>query len=176
MECTRNTPHRFSYEGVMTPSSTHPWPRLIVALLVTFLGWGCSDQGPEEDLLHHVEAARNRWGAVRPDRYTYGLYRICECLPDMAGPVSVWVQGVEPIDWIYEDGRGVPPSLRPHFPSVDGLLDLIEDAIRTGAWEVTVTYDTDTGVPVDVRIDYEPYVSDEEAYYRVVSMPRPPDG
>jgi hypothetical protein len=146
---------------------------LAVPLVVSLFG-GCSDQGPQDQLLQHVESARARWNATRPDLYTYDLYRICECTPAMSGPVSVLVEGVAPVGWSYEDGGPVPAELRPWFPSVDGLLDIIEDAIRQGAWEVTVQYDAETGVPVQFRIDYEQLVFDEEASYRVVAMPRAP--
>lgn len=158
--------------------NTPPRPsavRVLAVLLVTSPFGGCSDQGPQDQLLQHVERARARWNAARLDRYTYDLYRICECTPEMAGPVSVLVEGVGPVGWSYQDGSPVPVEVRPGFPSVDGLLDLIEDAIRRSAWEVTVQYDTETGVPVQFRIDYEQLVFDEEASYRVVAMPRAPD-
>jgi len=148
--------------------------RLLAALALAPLAGGCSDQGPDDELLRHVETARSRWNAVRLDRYTYDLLRICECTPELAGPVSVSVQGADPIAWAYVDGSAVPASIRPSFPSVDGLFDLIEDAIRQGAWEVTAMYDGETGVPIEFRIDYEQFVFDEEAYYRVVAMPQAP--
>jgi hypothetical protein len=131
----------------------------------------CSDQGPQDELLGYVQNARARWRSVRPDRYSYDLYRICECTPEMAGPVSVTAQGSGAVAWRYDDGTEVGAALRPFFPSVDGLLDLIEDAIREGAFEVTVQYDQVTGVPVEFRIDYEQLVFDEEASYRVERMP-----
>jgi hypothetical protein len=92
----------------------------------------------------------------------------------MSGPVTVSVQGLTPVARTYEGGGAVPDSLQTLFPSVDGLLDMIEEAIRGGAWDVTVQYDPETGVPVEFRIDYEPLVFDEEASYRVVAMPRTP--
>jgi len=158
----------------MKTPSTAPSLRILGILFLTALVGGCSDQGPGDEFLQHVERARARWNATRLDRYTFDLYRICECTPDMAGPVTVSVEGLDAIAWTYRDGGAVAADLQPSFPSVDGLLDMIEDAIRQGAWEVTARYDPETGVPVEFRIDYEQFVFDEEAYYRVVGMPRAP--
>jgi hypothetical protein len=169
------TPRRDnSYLPVMQTSSLRPALRLLAFLVLAVSATGCSDLGPQDELLRNVESARARWNASRLDPYTYGLYRICECTPEMAGPVSVLVQGVSPVGWTYQDGSTVPASLRPHFPSVDGLLDMLEDAIRAGAWEVTVQYDAATGVPLQFRIDYDQFVFDDEDSYRVVAMPRAP--
>ena len=158
-----------------TPTLSPVVPLLAVLLLASASG-GCSDLGPEDELLQHVENARTRWNAARPQRYTYSLRRTCECTPDMAGPVSVTVQGTEAVAWHYPDGRDVAAELHAHFPSVDGLLAMIEEAVREGAWDVNVQYDGATGVPVYVGIDYEQFVFDEEAIYNVVEMPRASEG
>lgn len=150
--------------------------RLLAVVALAPLSGGCSDQGPDDELLRHVETARSRWNSARLDRYAYGLLRICECTPELAGPVSVSVQGADAIAWTYADGSVVPPAIRPSFPSVDGLFDMIEQAIRQGAWEVSAMYDEQTGVPIEFRLDYEQFVFDEEAYYRVVAMPQAPSG
>ena len=89
--------------------------------------------------------------------------------------VLVTVQGGEAVAWRYPDGREVAAGLHPHFPSVDGLLDMIEEAVREGAWDVNVQYDAETGVPVYFRIDYEQFGFDEEAIYNVVEMPGTPE-
>lgn len=148
--------------------------RLWVAVAWALVAVGCSDQGPEEELLAQVHSARTRWLAQRPARYVYGLERICSgCTAADQGPVDVTVDRATPVAWRYAgDGPAVPGEIAALFPSVDGLLDLIEDAIRTGAYEVSAQYDAGTGVPLVVRIDYEPFVFDEERYYRVVRLPR----
>jgi hypothetical protein len=38
---------------------------------------------------------------------------------------------------------------------------------------VEVTYDRDTGVPLDIYIDYDEYVADEELGLSVESLPVP---
>ena len=158
----------------MTTPSTRPPIRLLAFLVVAASAAACSDLGPQDELLQNVRNARAQWNATRLDPYTYGLYRICDCTAEMAGPVTVLVQGIDAVGWTYQDGSAVPVSLRSSFPSVDGLLDLIEDAIRAGAWDVTVQYDAATGVPIQLRIDYDQFDFEDEVSYRVVAMPRAP--
>lgn len=155
----------------MRTPTIFPTVPLLAVLLVASVTGGCSDLGPEDELLEHVENARTRWNAVRPQRYTYVLRRTCECTPEMAGPVAVTVQGRNGVGWSYADGSAVAEAHHPHFPSVDGLFDMIEGAVRAGAWDVNVRFDNETGVPVYVRIDYEQLVFDEEDIYDVVEMP-----
>jgi hypothetical protein len=61
------------------------------------------------------------------------------------------------------------------FPTVDGLFDVLEEAVRRDAHRVDVTWDPETGVPVDLYVDYDENVADEETGYRVTEIPTPLD-
>jgi hypothetical protein len=148
--------------------------RRVFAVAVAALVTGCGDQGPESALLDQVRGARQRWTAVRPAAYDFDLERLCSgCTSREPGPVTVRVRDEEVLTRTYTaDGTPVPADVSPHFLSVDGLLDLIEDAITAEAYEVVVHYDPATGVPRSLRIDYEPLVFDEERSYVVHALPR----
>jgi hypothetical protein len=66
-----------------------------------------------------------------------------------------------------DSGEPVPGDLAPHFPTVDGLFDVIKDAMDRDVHQLRVTYDGDTGIPVDIWIDYEANAVDEELGYQV---------
>lgn len=122
------------------------------------------DHGPREEL----EENRARWEAARPPAYAMVLERLCFCPQETRGPVRITVQGTIPTARVYTDsGEAVPAELGPVFPTVDGLFDVLLDAYDRGAHEVRVTYDDDTGIPVDVWIDYHEDAIDEELGYQV---------
>jgi len=150
-------------------------PRPLGALfLVVALGPGCSDQGPDDALFAQLDAARDLWTRSRPGRYTYVIEQICDCPPEETGPVRIDVDGESVLSRTYVDGGAVPGELAGLFPTVDQLFTLIGDAIGASAWDVRASYDPGSGVPLSVRIDYEPLEFGEEVAYRTVSLPAPP--
>ncbi len=130
---------------------------------------GCGVLGPDEEQRSELERAEDRWAAARPQAYRYAVRRLCFCGPDAIGPVRVSVVGSVATDRFYVgSGEPVPGDLASLFPSVDGLFDILRDAIGRDAHRIDVTYDPETGVPTDLRIDYRENVADEELGFTVV--------
>ncbi len=71
-----------------------------------------------------------------------------------------------------DTGEVVPASFADLFPSVDGLFEVLTDAVRRGAHDVRVTWGSENGLPLDFFIDYSVNVADEEQGYHVVEPPR----
>ena len=67
-----------------------------------------------------------------------------------------------------DDGTPVPAQHAESFPTVDGLFQLILDAIEDDADEIDVVYDPDTGVPLEIAIDFIEMAADDELTVRVV--------
>jgi hypothetical protein len=147
-------------------------PVLPLALLLA----GCSDQGPEVvGLQAEIEANRVIWVAQRPADYVYEIERLCFCVVEARGPVVVTVKGGQVVARTFTDGGGgVPADLASLFPAADGLFDILEDALDREAHEVRVTWDDETGLPVDFWIDYMEFAVDEEVGYRIVVLPHTP--
>jgi hypothetical protein len=75
----------------------------------------------------------------------------------------VTVQNGVAVGRVYVDsGLDVPGAAAPSFPTVDGLFDILRDAIQAEADRIDVTYDPDLGVPLDFWIDYSEMAADEE--------------
>jgi len=137
----------------------------LVLLLVTA---GCDILGPDAQV-DGLEEARERWAATAPDPYTFAVERLCFCGPDARGPVRMIVSGGTITSQIYVEGAAeVVGQATEWFPDVEGLFDVIQDAIDRDAHTIQVTYDQVTGVPVDLWIDYEEFTADEELGFRVV--------
>ena len=148
--------------------------RLSMAAILVTLAGGCSDLGPDETLQEELERAQRSWAAEGPEAYVYGVERICFCGLESRGPVRVRVEAGVVTERAYvESGEPVPSALADLFPSVEGLFDLVRDAISMGAHTVRVTYDPELGVPVDLWIDYHAQVADEELGMRVAEPVEP---
>jgi hypothetical protein len=137
---------------------------------LTLLGTAtaCGILDPDDGARSDLEVARERWEQVRPQSYSMVLTRMCFCAPEGIGPVRIQVVGTTATERVYVDsGEPVPENLAPHFPTVDGLFDVLLDAMARDAHQIQVTYDGDTGIPADLWIDYEANVADEELGYQV---------
>lgn len=145
-------------------------------VLVLMLG-ACSDLGPVEGSRAELERNRETWQRLRPSSYEYGVERLCFCGFESRGPVRVTVTGDDVSGRTYIDsGDPVPAPLGELFPTVDGLFDVLFDAIEREAYRIDVTYDPISGVPLDLWIDYLHTVADEELGFSVtetVRLPRP---
>jgi hypothetical protein len=56
---------------------------------------------------------------------------------------------------------------------VDGLFDVLRDAMNEGAHEIRVTYNPANGVPIDFWIDYSENTADEELGFIVTESVQP---
>jgi len=121
-----------------------------------------------------LERNRERWEATRPDRYVYAVERLCFCL--MRGPARVTVENDEVVSVLLVDPEeGASPSQAGEglFPDVDGLFDILEDALERDAHGIEVTYDPATGAPLEFFIDYLENAIDEELGMRVTEPVTP---
>ena len=139
---------------------------LLFALILTAAGCGILD--PDGGQRGELDDNRERWESVRPAAYAVVVERLCFCGGEARGPVRVLVQGTIPTERTYTaSGQAVSAELAPFFPTIDGLFDVLADAFDRDAHEVRVTYDEETGIPVDVWIDYEENTADEELGFSV---------
>ncbi len=148
--------------------------RRVLLPMMLVLAAGCSDQGPEATLRREIQQNRALWDAHRPETYTYNVQVLCFCPMTPLGGVVVRVSGTQVLGRTYaETGDAVDPVGADSYPSVDGLFQILEDAVNRDAAHISVTWDPDTGVPLDFFIDYQEQVADEELGYRVLAVPSP---
>lgn len=146
-----------------------------VATLVAATLSACSPTGPDpddhEELRAELERSRRLWREQGVDDYELVLERLCFCPPELVEPVVVDVRdGRITAVVVAETGVPVDPELAGFFPDVEGLFDVIEDAIDRDAHAVAVTFDPDTGVPLAIDIDYDAQIADEELSFRVLDL------
>ena len=137
---------------------------------------GCGVLEPGDEALERLERARALWHAAGIRDYRIRLERRCFCPPESLGPALVSVRGSVYVTAVVyaDDWEPMPEGYARWFPSVEGLFDIVEDALLRDAAVVDVTYDRDLGLPREIWIDYKASIADEEMGY-VVGIPEPLD-
>lgn len=132
----------------------------------------CDTLGPVRS---DLERARIRWEATGPSDYSYAIRRLCFCA--YTGPARVTVENGVVVSVVPLGDEEPPFELDAElFPGVDGLFDILEDAVARDAHSITATYDSVTGVPSAFFIDYEEFIADEELGMEVVEPVTPSAG
>lgn len=148
---------------------------LLVPVLAAWAFLGCAGGGPAEveGLKGDLERARERWDATGPASYRYTVTRQCFCIREALGPAVVTVRDGE-VTAVTRAGSGEPvePEYRDFFPSVEGLFEILEEAVERDADRIEVRYDPVLGSPVHVWIDYETGMADEETGFEA-TLPEP---
>ena len=151
------------------PSSVGRRSSVHVTVLVATMiaASGCSSvTDPENELAQ----ARRLWGDSAPAAYSITISRGCFCPQEVPSPVVVAVRnGVIESRHYKTTGAPVSAAYADGFPGVDGLFDVIEDALKR-ADRVDATYDPTLGYPVQVSIDYIKNAIDDELAFGVTDL------
>jgi hypothetical protein len=110
---------------------------------------------------HGLAAARKRWSShVAPD-YAVTWHQECFCPPEAVRPIRLEVSAGAITKATYvDDHQPVDALVRPGLTTIDGVFDLIEQAIDRGEATITVEYDPTWSFPSRFAIDPGPNVTD----------------
>ena len=148
-----------------------PWAvRAILFVAALALSVGACEYalGPKGGRARDLERARDRWRREAPRDYRYDFELHCFCGADLDRPVTVVVRNGAVYDAFYvDDGRPVPTAYLQYYRTIDGLFEVIGDAINRRADYIDVEYDSRYGYPRFADIDYERRTTDDEIYFRV---------
>jgi hypothetical protein len=142
----------------------HP-PGLLGALVVlatAALLLACSILDPEDGPRDELQRAEEQWRKAGVTDYLYTVRRGCYCISEALGPAEVMVRNGAVEVRHPETGEPYDPDFAHLFPPVQGLFDLIRDAIERHADRLDVRYSAVLGYPEQIDIDYELQAADEE--------------
>ena len=147
--------------------------RILIMLGSTLWMAGCGilDAG-DGDAFDDLRRARDAWSRAGTVDYDLAMRRLCFCWTPI--DVTVVVRDGERVAVLYApDGAPapVPQEIVEYYPTIDGLFDIVEEALTTDADEVRVTYHPDLGYPVDLWIDQSRSIADEELGFEVELIP-----
>ena len=119
-------------------------------------------------LLEEVQRELDRnillWESRGLENYQMDFQWLCFCPPEYVEPVVVSVRNGDTIDAVVfiESGLAVDQSHVSRYTTIDGLFDLLQEAIDRNAFSISVEYDAELGHPLRASIDYDHRVADEE--------------
>lgn len=130
--------------------------RLAIGIALTLTGVSCGkDPTATEILARDTKAAQKQWDVIRPARYSFEAFRVCECLADARGPVRVTVQNRSIVSVTRMDtGAAVDASL---WFDVDALFALINSELTTQPTLLDARYDATFGFPSHVAYGHREY-------------------
>ena len=141
-----------------------PQPHFTMAALTMLAASACGSlTALPRAALTDLKTARTLWAAGEPAAYEFTLEHQCFCSHEFTMPVVVTVRdGQVESRQFAATGAPVDTLWAAAFTSVDGLFDVIQDAIRRNAAYLEVTYDPQRGYPVRIDIDYRAEIADDE--------------
>jgi hypothetical protein len=145
-----------------------------LALVLPLLLAGCGVVDNEdfwETERDRLERNAQLWASTAPAHYSFILERVCFCGTEVTRRVRIVVLGGSVTSRTYVDGNQ-PVSARWHdlFPAMEGIFQIVRDALDRRAAEFEAQYDPDRGYPRIVEIDYLKNAIDEELTIRVAGF------
>jgi hypothetical protein len=117
-----------------------------------------------EALEKDLNKNRDLWDSMGPEGYKLEFSWQCFCIRDYTEPVIIEVGADGSILSVVRksDGQVLPTSDHERYVTVEGLFDLLQDAIDRAAYRIDVEYHPEMGYPTHAFIDYEQNMADEE--------------
>lgn len=109
-------------------------------------------------------AAETKWRQNKPRSYSYTLQRSCFCMPEFLKPIQIEILG-NTVTRATVEGVPLPLERRANALTVEGLFEIIREAIDDKAHRIDVQYDAEYGFPRSISIDRNAMMADEEVYY-----------
>lgn len=146
--------------------------RSILLMAALALGMGACefvyDPDDDDNPARELAWARKRWRREAPRDYSYDFERYCQCGADLSRTATVRVRNGAVVEVVWaDDGSPVPHQYRSAYRTIDGLFEIIGDAINDDADYIDVDYDSRYGFPRSASIDYTFGWADDELSFRV---------
>jgi hypothetical protein len=143
------------------------FPRSAAMVVLVALALGCgSPTGPEAERdrdLAALAAARRQWQAQGLTSYDIHYQNLCFCTAEVRARVRLEVRGGLIAGVVQLDnGLRLEATTFPRYRTVEGLFQLIAQALAEDADDVEVRYDASRGQPLEVFIDRSERIADEE--------------
>lgn len=130
---------------------------------------GSTSSTPQQQL----DANRQKWDSLGISDYSFTLQRSCFCTPDSTRPINIQVRGGSVTSARYADtGELIPDDRQTNKQSIynmnaDGVFNLVQQGIKSGAAQVDAKYDPKYGLPTSIYIDQNLQMADEEVGYTI---------
>ena len=128
----------------------------------------CSSQTEQREALTRHQRI---WSQQGIKNYQYRLQVNCFCPQEITEPVTVKVSnGITTSVSYVATGMPAQSEYFVKYDTVDKLFLIIDNALKQGADEITVTYDETFGFPTHINIDFVKQAIDDEIAYNVTEF------
>jgi hypothetical protein len=112
------------------------------------------------------------WAATSASEYTFEFNSVCFCIREWVSPVSLSVSGGEVVSAMFvESGEPVTDANQlASYVTIEGLFQLLQDAIDQSAESIQVEFHPTDGYPVSAFIDYDARMADEERGFSAANL------
>jgi hypothetical protein len=118
-----------------------------------------------------LEESLALWNSVEHQNYDFVTNWQCFCLPEYRASVDLSVRGGEITSGEYSSNSELTtPVDLTRYETIDGLFDLIADAIEQDAHNIQVSYNLEQGYPESAFIDYSEMIADEERGFVITKV------
>jgi hypothetical protein len=149
-----------------------PLPLLLLLLLSA-----CDVVDPDsvwEMELERLELNARLWSSTQPAHYAYFLERLCFCGTEVTRRVRIEVVNGAVVSRTYaETGQPVTAQWQALFPAMEGVFQILREALEREAADFDADYDPNRGYPRTVAIDYIENAVDEELSLRLTGFTEP---
>lgn len=138
---------------------------IYLSLTLVFFSFlsGCKNSDNDSAEQQALNDALNKWTAADTGNYTFEYRRLCFCPQEFNDPMMVNIVNDSVLSAIsLATNLPVIDDVRDTINSVEGMFDLLQEAIDTRANTITVNYNDELGYPESIYIDYDEAVADEE--------------
>lgn len=123
--------------------------------------------GELNKLKQALDANQEKWALRNINSYQYTLSASCFCLNDITGKKQVTVlDGAVTEAFLLQTSQYLTPEELSRVKTVAELFTVVQQAIDTQAYQLSVSYNKDYGHPETIIIDrYKDMMDDEITYY-----------
>jgi hypothetical protein len=146
--------------------------QVLMRLLVTGLSVAVSSCGNgRSDDLDDAQSMRSRFRSLVGPNYACDYQNQFFVAGPIVEPVRMTVRSSQITSLVsLQTSEPIPGDLWPHFLTVEGVFDAIEDAARRDVAELRVRYDERYSYPAETYIDVDARAIDEERRYLISNL------
>ena len=115
-----------------------------------------------------LDQNRAKWESAAVPAYRFTFIRYCFCIPEEIQPFIITVRDgtITHVQRAADRGELSPSSFN-RYPTIDGLFDLLLDALDRSAFRVTARFHANYGFSMSGYMDLAEFLADEELDFRV---------
>ncbi|NES82144.1 MAG: hypothetical protein F6K10_12490 [Moorea sp. SIO2B7] len=132
-----------------------------------------SELNPQQtkEILAELEKNRRKWHSHKIKSYQYLSTMMCFCAPPANITIKVLVR--KNVVTSVTNAETNQPISNPNlesYKSIDELFEVIEKAVKKGAAQILVDYDSQFGYPSRINIDYIKMAADDEITFLATDL------